>query len=137
MGRAINRVLLVGRLGGPPELRHTPTGRTVLRCRLATTEHWTGQDGREQERTDWHTVVVWGRRGEALARLLGKGLRVGIEGRLRSRQWQTPEGERRASVEVEATEVVLLDAPRGALERASSEEGRGPERKKLDMRSAF
>ncbi len=124
MGRAINRVWLLGHLGGPPELRHTATGHTVLRCRLATTERWTDREGEAQERTDWHTVVVWGRRGEALSRLLAKGQRVSVEGRLRSRQWQTPEGERRSGVEVEATEVVLLDPGRGS---AKSREERRPE----------
>ena len=108
MSQAINRIFLVGRLGADPELRRTQSGQAVLRCRLATTSRWRDKDGELQERTDWHTVVLWGRRGEALSRLLGKGERIGVEGRLRSRQWQTPEGERRTSVEVEATDVVLL-----------------------------
>ncbi len=126
MSQAINRIFLVGRLGADPELRRTQSGQAVMRCRLATTSQWRDKDGTVQERTDWHTVVLWGKRGEALARLLGKGERIGVEGRLRSRQWQTPEGERRTSVEVEATDVVLLGEGRRRRSEGDGAEAADP-----------
>lgn len=109
MSEGINRVTLLGNLGADPELKVT-TGSSVLKIRLATTESFKKQDGSRGERTDWHQVVVWGRQGESLARLLSKGERVLVEGRLSTRSYDAADGSKRYQTEVVATNVVLCGA---------------------------
>jgi len=112
MSNGLNKTILIGNLGQDPELRYTKGGKAVLRCRLATNESWV-KDGERHEHTTWHTVIVWGKRGEALNRYLGKGQRIGVEGRIRNRSWEDDQGQKRYSSEVEAVEVVLLGGARG------------------------
>lgn len=107
MAEGLNRVTLIGNLGQDPELRHTQGGQAVMTLRLATTEAWQ-QDGERKERTDWHTLVMWGKRAEALANVLTKGSRLCAEGRLQYREWKDKEGNKRVAAEVNVTNVVLL-----------------------------
>ena len=76
MAEGLNKVLLLGNLGADPELRVTPGGQAVLKLRLATTETYLDRNNTRQERTEWHSVTVWGKRGEALAKFLKKGERL-------------------------------------------------------------
>jgi single-strand DNA-binding protein len=112
MAEGLNRVLLVGNLGADPELRFTQAGQAVLNLRLATTEAFLGKDQQWQERTDWHNVVVWGKRAEALARLLKKGAQLVVEGGLRTSSCEDRAGTKHHKTEVHATNVVLLGAKR-------------------------
>jgi single-strand DNA-binding protein len=114
MAEGLNRVLLIGNLGADPELRFTQAGQAVLNLRVATTEAFLGKDGQWQERTDWHNVVVWGKRAEALAKILRKGARVVVEGGLRSSSYDDRDGTKRYKTEVNAPNVRLLDAKRDA-----------------------
>lgn len=107
MAEGLNRVTLIGNLGQDPELRHTQGGGAVMTLRLATTETWQ-QDGERKERTDWHTLVMWGKRAEALANVLTKGSRLCAEGRLQYRTWEDKQGNKRTAAEVNVTNVVLL-----------------------------
>ncbi len=95
MADGLNRVMLLGNLGADPELRFTQGGQAVLNMRLATTESYLDKDKVRRERTDWHNVVVWGKRGEALAKILTKGESVFIEGSLRTSSYDDKDGNKR------------------------------------------
>jgi len=109
MAEGLNRVILIGNLGQDPELRFTQSNMGVLSLRMATTESYFDTNTKERkERTEWHTVVVWGKRGEALNKILSKGSRLCIEGRLQTRSWEDKQGNKRYSTEVNAQNVILL-----------------------------
>ena len=109
MARGINKVILIGNLGQDPESRSTPGGTTVTNLRIATSESWRDkQSGEMKEQTEWHTVVCWNRLGEIAAEYLRKGSQVYIEGRIRTRQWQDQQGQKRYSTEIVATNMQLI-----------------------------
>ena len=108
MAEGLNKVILIGNLGADPELRFTQNQQAILRLRLATTESYVNRNKERQERTEWHTVVVWGNRAEALNKILSKGREICIEGRLQTRQWEDKDGNKRSTTEVVATNIVLL-----------------------------
>ena len=104
----VNKVILVGNLGANPEVRFTQGGQAVANLRLATTERWTDKNGQKQEATEWHRVVLFGRQAEVAQQYLTKGRQVYIEGRIRTRQWQDQQGQKRFSTEVVCTNMQLL-----------------------------
>jgi single-strand DNA-binding protein len=109
MAEGLNRVILIGNLGQDPELRFTQSNMGVLSLRMATTESYFDTNTKERkERTEWHTVVVWGKRGEALNKILSKGSRIAIEGRLQTRSWEDKQGQKRYTTEINAQNVILL-----------------------------
>jgi single-strand DNA-binding protein len=109
MADGLNRVILIGNLGQDPELRFTQSNMGVLSLRMATTESYFDTNTKERkERTEWHTVVVWGKRGEALNKILSKGSRIAIEGRLQTRSWEDKQGNKRYTTEINAQNVILL-----------------------------
>ena len=108
MAEGLNRVTLIGNLGADPELKYTQGGQAVLRLRLATTESYLNRAGERQQRTDWHTVIVWGKRGEALNNILSKGRSICAEGRIQYRQWEDKDGNKRTTTEIVAQNIVLL-----------------------------
>ncbi len=115
MARGINKVILIGHLGADPETRAMPSGMTVANLRLATTESWKDkQSGEQQERTEWHSVALFGRLGEIAAEYLRKGSQVYIEGRLRTRKWQDKEGRDRYTTEIVGNEMQMLGGRGGA-----------------------
>ena len=115
MAEGLNRVMLIGNLGQDPELRFTQKSQAVLNMRIATNESFFNRDSNErQERTEWHTVVMWGKRAEALNKILAKGRQVYIEGRLQTRQWEDKDGHRRYTTEVVANNVILICGRGGA-----------------------
>jgi single-strand DNA-binding protein len=105
----LNKVMLIGRLGRDPEVRYTKDGKAVANLRLATSEQWTDKAGERQERTEWHTVVLWARQAEIAAEFLKKGRLVYVEGRLETRKWQDQSGADRYSTEVRAMGFQMLD----------------------------
>lgn len=113
MAEGLNRVTLIGNLGADPELKYTQSGQPVLRLRLATSESYVNRAGERQQRTEWHTVTVWGKRGEALNNILSKGRSICVEGRIQYRQWDDKDGNKRTSTEIVATNIVLLGGGRG------------------------
>ena len=106
---SVNKVTLVGNLGADPELRSTQSGQQVANLRIATSDSWTNkQTGNREERTEWHSVSVWGKQAELCGRYLNKGRSVYIEGRLQSREYQAQDGLNRKVWEVVANQVVFL-----------------------------
>jgi len=112
MAEGLNRVLLLGNLGADPELRVTPGGQAVLKLRLATTESYLDRSNTRQERTEWHRVTVWGKRGEALAKFLTKGDRIFVEGRIQTSSYEK-NGEKRYSTDVIANNIILAGGGHG------------------------
>ena len=107
---SVNKVILVGNLGRDAELRYTPGGAAVARLRLATSETWNDKNtGQRQEHTEWHSVDVWGKRAEALQQYLTKGLKIYVEGSLRTRQWEDRDGNKRYSTDIRADRIEFLD----------------------------
>jgi single-strand DNA-binding protein len=113
MANGMNKVFLFGNLGAPPELRRTQGGDSVLRLRVATNERYQDRQGDWQERTDWHTVSIWGKRAETLAAVLDKGDRVMVEGRIRTTSYEK-NGATHYFTEVKAREIHLAGRGRGA-----------------------
>jgi single-strand DNA-binding protein len=124
MADGLNRVMLLGNLGADPELRVTPSGQSILKLRLATTDSYLDKNGARQERTEWHRVSVWGKRGEALAKFLTKGERIFVEGRIQTTSYDK-NGEKRYSTEVVANEIILCGRGRGGEQGAESSGGGG------------
>jgi single-strand DNA-binding protein len=109
----VNKVILVGRLGGDPEIRYTNAGAAVANFSLATSTNWTNKEGEREERTEWHRIVAFGRLGEIAGEYLNKGKQVYIEGRLQTRSWEDKEGNRRKTTEIVAQQLQMLGAPGG------------------------
>jgi single-strand DNA-binding protein len=126
MARGVNKVILVGNLGADPETRAMPSGATVSNIRIATSESWKDRtSGEQQERTEWHRVVLFGRLGEIAAEYLKKGSQVYIEGSLRTRKWQDKQGQDRYSTEIVASEMQMLGGRGGGMGGGMGGEGGG------------
>jgi single-strand DNA-binding protein len=108
MAEGLNRVMLLGNLGADPELRFTQGGQAVLKLRLATNESYVDRDGARKDRTEWHNVVVWGKRAEALGKFLTRGSSLFVEGSLRTSSWEGQDGQKRYRTEVTAREIILV-----------------------------
>ncbi|SER37515.1 MULTISPECIES: single-stranded DNA-binding protein [Pseudomonas] len=101
MARGVNKVILVGNVGGDPETRYMPNGNAVTNVTLATSEAWKDkQTGQQQERTEWHRVVFFGKVAEIAGEYLSKGSQVYVEGQLRTRKWQGQDGQDRYTTEI-------------------------------------
>ena len=107
--QGVNKVILLGRLGADPELRMTPNGQQVCSLRLATSESFT-KDGQKEERTEWHRVVLWGRLAELAGKYLRKGRSCYIEGKIQTRSWDDPQGQKRYSTEVVGNTLQFVDS---------------------------
>jgi single-strand DNA-binding protein len=110
----VNKVIVIGRLGNDPEVKTISGGNTVARLSVATSENWTGKDGQKQERTEWHRIVVWGKLAELCGKYLSKGRQVYVEGRLQTRSWEDPQGQKKYSTEIVANTVQFLGSGTGA-----------------------
>lgn len=123
MSDGLNSVHLIGNLGSDPELRMTHGGQAVLTIRLATSESYLDRDRNRQERTEWHTVVLWGKRAEGLAKILHKGSKIGVHGSLRTNSWEGTDGTKRYRTEIQARQVILCgDARRATPSRDPGDE---------------
>ena len=100
MARGVNKVILIGNLGGDPEMRTMPNGNAVTNMTLATSDSWKDKNtGQMQERTEWHRVSFFGKIAEIAAQYLKKGSKVYIEGRLQTREWEK-DGVKRYTTEI-------------------------------------
>ena len=129
MGKSINKVILVGRLGRDPELKYTASGTPFCRFSIATDDVWNDKtSGERQEKTEWHNIVVWDRLAEICNQYLTKGRQVYIEGSLQTREWDDQEGNKRKTTEIRARDMVMLgsgssEGSGGGQRRAAAAEG--------------
>lgn len=115
MARGINKVIIVGNVGGDPETRYMPSGSAVTNLTVATNESWKDkQTGEQKERTEWHRVAMFNRLAEIAAEYLRKGSQVYIEGKLRTRKWQDKGGQDRYTTEIIADEMQMLGGRGGS-----------------------
>lgn len=108
MAGGVNKVILLGRLGADPDMRYTPSGQGVCELRLATNESWTDKNGQRQERTEWHRIVIWGKRAEICSKYLSKGREVYVEGRIQTRNYDDKDGNKRYITEIIASDVQFI-----------------------------
>ncbi len=109
MARGLNKVMLIGNLGADPEVRYGASGSAITNVRLATAESWRDKEtGDQQERTEWHRVVFFGRLAEIAAEYLKKGSQVYVEGSIRTRKWTDKEGQEKYTTEIVANEMQML-----------------------------
>jgi len=121
MARGVNKVILVGNLGKDPEMRYTADSRAVANLTVATAEQWKDRNtGQNQERTEWHRVVAFGRLAEIMGEYLKKGSQVYIEGKIQTRKWQDQNGQDRYTTEIVANEMQMLGGRGGSAEFGSA-----------------
>ena len=109
MCQCVNRVTLIGFLGDAPELKFSPRGTPIGTFSLAVNERWKDADGSPRERVEWFRIVCFGRLAEVCGEYLNKGRHVYLEGRLQTRKWAGPEGDKRTTIEVVANQMQILD----------------------------
>ncbi len=130
MARGINKVILVGNLGADPETRYMPSGSAVTNLSVATSESWKDkQTGEQNERTEWHKVVMFDRLAEIAAEYLRKGSQVYIEGKLQTRKWQDRDGNDRWTTEIRANEMQMLGGRGGGGGGSCGDGGGGGSKK--------
>ncbi len=127
MARGINKVILIGNVGQDPDTRYMPSGAAVTNLRIATNESWKDkQTGEQKEKTEWHSVAMFGRLAEIAAEYLRKGSQVYVEGRLQTRKWQDQQGNDRYTTEIVANEMQMLGGRGGAPGGGSMRDSGGP-----------
>ena len=119
----INKAILVGRLGKDPEMKYTPSGTAVATFSIATNYSVKDSDGNFTDKTDWHNIVVFGKRAEFAGEYLSKGRLVYIEGRIQTRSWEDQNGNKRYITEIVSSDVQLL----GSKGDGSGKENEEPE----------
>jgi single-strand DNA-binding protein len=127
----LNKVMLIGNVGTDPEMRYTANGNAVTTFRLACSRNFPGPDGERKEETEWFTVVTWNKLAETCSQFLQKGRRAYVEGRLQTRSWEGPDGQRRYRTEVIAQTVLFLDRAQAAP--MSDDAGAAPELEELPV----
>ena len=105
---SVNKVILIGNLGKDPELKFTPSGVAMTKFSIATTERFKDSDGNQQERTEWHNIVLWRRLAELANEYLKKGSPVYIEGRIQTRSWDDENGQKKYMTEIVADRMQFL-----------------------------
>jgi single-strand DNA-binding protein len=124
MARGVNKVILIGNLGQDPDTKYMPSGSAVTNLRIATTEVFKDKEtGQNQERTEWHSVAMFGKLAEIAGEYLRKGSQVYIEGRLRTRKWQDKQGQDRYSTEIVADNMQMLGGRGGGGMGAGADTG--------------
>jgi single-strand DNA-binding protein len=120
--RGVNKVILIGNLGQDPEVRYMPNGGAVCNITVATSETWKDKNtGENQEKTEWHRVVMFRRLAEIAGEYLKKGSKVYLEGRLQTRKWQDQQGQDRYTTEIVADEMQMLDSRGGSADFTPSQ----------------
>jgi len=123
---SVNKAIIIGNLGRDPELRYTPSGQAVASFSIATTSRWKNQSGENQESTEWHNIVLWGRMAELAKEYLAKGRSVYIEGRIQTRSYQDKDGVQRYRTEIVGQQMQFLGS-RGDQSSSSSSDYTPPQ----------
>ena len=126
MARGLNKVMVIGYLGRDPEMRYTPTGKSVANFSIASSRSWKSPDGEKHTETEWFNVVAWGSLAEISKQYLVKGSLAYVEGRLQSRSWEDNKGIQHKSVEIVARDILLLSENNNQNEIEDSEEEEYP-----------
>ncbi|NTW51314.1 MAG: single-stranded DNA-binding protein [Chlorobiaceae bacterium] len=109
MAKGLNKVMLIGHLGNDPERRETASGQVVVNFTVATSEGFKDSSGNQQERTEWHRIVVWGKLADICSQYLKKGRQVYLEGRLQTRSWDdSKSGEKKYTTEIVCSDMQML-----------------------------
>ena len=127
----VNKVILLGHLGKDPELRYLPNGTVVCNFSLATSETWKDSDGEKKDRTEWHSLVAFGKLGEICGEYLSKGKQVFVIGKLQTDSWKDKDGNQRSATKIIISEIQLLG---GTGKREQKKEDRQPEDDPLEGR---
>ena len=137
MARGVNKVILVGNMGGDPEVRYMPSGNAVTNITLATSETWKDkQTGQNQERVEWHRVIFFNKLAEIAGEYLKKGSQVYVEGSLRTRKWQDQSGQDRYTTEIVASEMQMLGGRGGSSDAGYNQDaGYAPQQQAPQQRS--
>lgn len=114
MGRSLNEVNLIGRVGGDPEVKYTQSGKPVANFSVATDESWKDSNGEKHEQTEWHRIVVWQKLAEIAGEYVHKGDLIYLKGRLVTRKWTDQNGGERQSTEIVTREIIFLQSKNGA-----------------------
>ena len=112
MSRSLNKAMIIGNLGADPDIRTTGSGTRVANFSVATSRSWTGRDGSQQEKTEWHRIVAWDKLADIAERFLKKGDRVYVEGEIEYRSYEDREGVTKYVTEIRAREMVMLGGSR-------------------------
>lgn len=112
MARSLNKVLLIGNLTRDPELRYTPQGTAVVTFSVATNRQWKTESGETKDSAEFHRIVAWDKLAEICGKMLKKGVRVYVEGRLQTRSWQGQDGNQRSTTEIVISDMIMLDSKR-------------------------
>lgn len=115
MSRSVNKAIIIGNLGADPELRSTGSGTRVANLSVATSRRWTDRTGQQQEKTEWHRIVLWDKLAEIAERFLKKGDSVYVEGEIEYRSYQDKDGVTKYSTEIRARELVMLGGREGGV----------------------
>ena len=111
---SLNKVILIGNLGRDPETRFLPDGGAVTNLPIGTTHSWKGKDGKKNEETEWHRVVMFGKLAEIASEYLAKGSQVYIEGRIKTRKWEDKQGVEKYTTEIVCETMKMLVGERKA-----------------------
>ena len=135
--RGVNKVILVGNIGQDPETKTTQTGSTITNVSVATSEVWKDKNsGQQQERTEWHRVVFFGKLADIAAQHLNRGSKVYVEGSLRTRKWQDNNGQDRYTTEIVGSEMQMLDS-RGQNSGGAPEAPQAPQAPQIPAGGGF
>ncbi len=122
--RSLNKVMLIGNLTRDPELRYTPNGTAVVTFGLATNRSWLPEGAQERrEETEFHRIVAWNKLADLCAQLLYKGVKVYVEGRLQTRNWNAQDGASRTTTEVVIDDMIILDKKGDRASRGGQQDG--------------
>src|SRR5258707_56822 len=118
MARSLNKVMLIGNLTRDPELRYTPQGTAVITFSIATNRQWKTESGDTKDDAEFHRIVAWDKLAEICSKMLKKGTRTYVEGRLQTRSWQAQDGTQKQTTEIVISDMIVLDS-RGKGEEIS------------------
>jgi single-strand DNA-binding protein len=120
----MNKSILIGNVGGTPEVRTLDSGTKVANFSLATNENYTKKDGTKVEQTEWHRLEVWGNLANVAETIIKKGDRICIEGKIRTEKWEDKEGNPKTSVKIRVERIELLGKRREEVEEKAEEEAK-------------
>ena len=130
---SLNKIMIIGNLGGDPEMRFTPSGNPVTTFSVATNRVYNSPDGERKEETEWFSVVTWSKLAENCNRFLTKGQKIYVEGRLHNQTWDGQDGQKHSRLEITANNVIFLDKRAAASPEGKTDEGEPGEIEPQDL----